>query len=260
MTSQGGAFNTALYDGYMIRSQHEYDYGDYGSSDMFATRAQQAANGETVQPFSFEGEPIASTDGAGMVASKRPQIAKARRDLVNVLKNGGRTKAPQATAEAQVAFDCWLEETQPVHMKECRDRFGKSLQTAQAAVEPEPESAPTAEPEAMEPEQSTVYFGFDDANVQDSETGKIADAARAYKNMPDGTQLSITGHADRAGADTYNRKLSTERARNVKAALVARGVPASAISVAARGESEPAVSTGDGAREAGNRRVEIVVG
>lgn len=258
MTTQGSAFNAALYDGYMMHSEHEYGYGDYASSDVYANRAAQAADGDRVQPFSLEGEPISSTDGAGMVESKSPQIVEARRALMDVMNNGGRTDAPQATAEAQVAFDCWLEETQPAHMQECRERFDKALKTAQAAVEPE--AKPTAAAEPMEPERATVYFGFDDADVQSGETGKIADAVKAYNDMPEGAELSVTGHADRAGADDYNRTLSIERARNVKAALVARGVPASAISVAARGEGQTAVSTPDGAREAANRRVEIVVG
>ena len=42
-------------------------------------------------------------------------------------------------------------------------------------------------------------------------------------------------------------------------ALVSDGVPATAISVVGRGESQPLVQTTDGVREPQNRRVEIVM-
>jgi OOP family OmpA-OmpF porin len=41
--------------------------------------------------------------------------------------------------------------------------------------------------------------------------------------------------------------------------LIARGVKEGGISVAGRGEAEPAVPTEDGVREPANRRVEIIL-
>ncbi len=49
------------------------------------------------------------------------------------------------------------------------------------------------------------------------------------------------------------------RANSVRDALVARGVKAHGISLAGRGEAEPAVPTADGVREPANRRVEIIL-
>ena len=45
----------------------------------------------------------------------------------------------------------------------------------------------------------------------------------------------------------------------VAALIVTGGVAADKITVAGRGESEPAVPTADGVREAKNRRVEIIL-
>jgi OOP family OmpA-OmpF porin len=70
---------------------------------------------------------------------------------------------------------------------------------------------------------------------------------------------SVTGHADRAGPEAYNLDLSLRRANAVRDALIQRGVKASGISVAGRGEAEPAVPTADGVPEAANRRVEIIL-
>ena len=45
----------------------------------------------------------------------------------------------------------------------------------------------------------------------------------------------------------------------VKAAMIRGGIPANAIVVIGRGESQPLVPTADGVREPQNRRVEIVI-
>jgi outer membrane protein OmpA-like peptidoglycan-associated protein len=72
-------------------------------------------------------------------------------------------------------------------------------------------------------------------------------------------RITATGHADTSGPENYNMALSLRRANAVKDALVREGVPATAIAVIGRGESQPLVPTADGVREPQNRRVEIVV-
>jgi OOP family OmpA-OmpF porin len=254
---QGGAFNEALYEGYVDRSQHEYDYGDYETSDMYAMRAQQAAAGQTVQPLPVDGGEF-RVDEPSTQESKLPALREARNDLTAVLRQNGRTKAPQAAAEAQVMYDCWVEESQPDHIKECRGRFNEALRTAQNAVEPQQaESAPEApEQESMEPESFTVYFGFDSAQLTSearNTLGQVADAAEANPEA----EISATGFTDTVGPEDYNQDLSFRRAQTVKDALSGRGVEADRIGTAARGESQLAVETADGVREPRNRRVEI---
>ena len=72
-------------------------------------------------------------------------------------------------------------------------------------------------------------------------------------------RITATGHADRSGPEDYNMALSLRRANAVKDALVRDGVPATAISVIGKGETQPLVQTADGVREPQNRRVEIVL-
>ena len=71
--------------------------------------------------------------------------------------------------------------------------------------------------------------------------------------------ISITGYTDRSGTDAYNLKLSERRADAARAALIAAGIPADAITTAWKGESENAVPTADGVKEQANRRDEIIV-
>ena len=71
--------------------------------------------------------------------------------------------------------------------------------------------------------------------------------------------MTLTGHADRSGADAYNMALSLRRGAATKDELVRNGVPANAIVIIGKGESAPLVPTADGVREPQNRRVEIVL-
>jgi OmpA-OmpF porin, OOP family len=69
--------------------------------------------------------------------------------------------------------------------------------------------------------------------------------------------LVVTGHTDRVGSLEANDRLSLQRAQAVRDRLVAAGATPARISVAGRGEREPAVPTDDEVAEPRNRRVEI---
>jgi outer membrane protein OmpA-like peptidoglycan-associated protein len=103
-----------------------------------------------------------------------------------------------------------------------------------------------------------VFFDFDRSNITDTAATTIRQAANDAK-AGRSTRIGVTGHADRSGADAYNMALSLRRGNAVKDQLVREGIPATAIAVVGRGESQPLVQTADGVREPQNRRVEIVL-
>jgi outer membrane protein OmpA-like peptidoglycan-associated protein len=109
-------------------------------------------------------------------------------------------------------------------------------------------------------EKYMVFFDFDrsDLTIEAADIlKKVVDNAKAGKV----TSIELTGHADRAGSDAYNIKLSERRANAVKKQLIRLGLPAAEIDTVAKGERPPLlVQTGDGVREPQNRRVEIVYG
>jgi outer membrane protein OmpA-like peptidoglycan-associated protein len=72
-------------------------------------------------------------------------------------------------------------------------------------------------------------------------------------------QVEVIGYTDTLGDAPYNQKLSLERANAIKDRLVHDGLNSSSISVAGRGELDPAVATGPQVSEPPNRRVEITV-
>jgi hypothetical protein len=66
-------------------------------------------------------------------------------------------------------------------------------------------------------------------------------------------------HKYSSSSSSDSMALSLRRADAVRAALIVGGISPDAITVAGRGESEPAVPTPDGVKEQVNRRVEIIV-
>ncbi len=128
-------------------------------------------------------------------------------------------------------------------------------------VEPKPAPKPAPKPEpkpAPIPGPFLVYFDFDKADITASAAKIIADAADAYRRF-DIVSVRAQGHTDSAGRSNYNDILAQRRAEAVRAALIAEGVPAEAISVASFGEHDLAVRTDDNVREDRNRRVEIIL-
>jgi OOP family OmpA-OmpF porin len=212
-----------------------------------------AARGETVQP-----EAIGARD---LPADNVGELTSARQRLVSALSAGAaQTKALDA-AEAQVAFDCWMQEQeediQPDDIAACRDRFMTAMARleaqppAAAAPAPPPPPAPMAEPM---PGPFTVNFEFDDAELTADARATLADVVAAAQRS-DIQAINITGYTDLSGAEAYNQVLSERRANSVIEFLVGSGVDAAGIVGRGLGESNPVVATEE--PEARNRRVEI---
>ena len=123
--------------------------------------------------------------------------------------------------------------------------------------QPQPAPPPPPPPPAAAP-SFMVFFDWDRSNLSSQALNTIRQAAGAYKTKGS-ARITATGHTDTSGPEAYNMALSLRRANTVKDALVREGVPATAIAVIGRGESQPLVQTADGVREPQNRRVEIVI-
>lgn len=74
-----------------------------------------------------------------------------------------------------------------------------------------------------------------------------------------GVEVQITGHTDTVGSDADNDRLSLNRAREIRDALVARGLNPAITRAVGRGERELLIPTPDNTPEERNRRVEVIV-
>jgi OmpA-OmpF porin, OOP family len=243
----GSPFTQALtseYQAYVAEEKSEYDWGN---ADHFAQKGLLAAGGANVEP-----EDLANWD---IPADKQAELAAARARLMTALNGGARDAKPQDAARAQVRFDCWVEEQDENHEDDKIAACKNDFMAAMDALEKK-QMAETMAP--MSPANFTVYFDFDKSVINPAGQVVINQVlAAAAQHAP--SSVSVTGHTDRAGPEDYNMALSLRRADSVRSALIAGGVAADKITVAGRGESEPAVPTADGVREAKNRRVEIIL-
>lgn len=104
-----------------------------------------------------------------------------------------------------------------------------------------------------------MLFDFDSAQPR-PEAAQILDliADSMRRDVPD-AQLTLLGHTDAVGSDSYNDDLSLRRARGVFQALVDRGGNAAQLSTVAVGKKQPIASNATAEGRARNRRVELLV-
>lgn len=121
------------------------------------------------------------------------------------------------------------------------------------------------QPEPREPEEPLiVYFDFDRDVIKAEYTSALEEQARRLLDDA-GLCVSIEGHADEKGTDSYNDELSMRRSRAVRDFLAARNVPAERMQLSAFGERVPAAAnrTPEGldnpAGRALNRRVKLIM-
>lgn len=254
---KGSAFSQALSREYLVLANFEADeMVDWRDAQRFTRKGLRAAMGEMVPPEDFGRWRIATGHQAALSA--------ARARLMAALGAGAPKAAPNDAARAQANFDCWVEQQeenwQVEHIATCRSGFEAAMGNLEKVLadlgKPVPVRRQLAALKASEvPPVFQLRFGFDSYLLDDN--GREAVGRAALLILETGNDLAITGHADRAGPETYNLALSMRRAAAVKSALVERGVDPGKIRVRAAGEIEPLVQTKDGMREPKNRRVEI---
>lgn len=135
------------------------------------------------------------------------------------------------------------------------------------APEPEPEPVMVAEAEEVEEVMAeeeiildpefNIFFDWDRADIT-PEARQILESVSsvaAERNIP---AIVLSGHTDTSGARDYNMELSRKRAVAAQNVLGGLGYNGRMV-VQALGEADLLVPTGDGVREAQNRRVKITL-
>ncbi len=108
------------------------------------------------------------------------------------------------------------------------------------------------------PASFAVYFasGSDQLSTAAHNVISRVAAAEAQANA----RIAVAGFTDATGNSARNLDLSRRRAENVRAALIAAGVPEHLVALVWHGEEGLQVPTADGVAAAENRRVVILVG
>lgn len=272
LNADGNGYRDTLVRQYRQLASYEHDeMKDDHSANIYAEKAVVAARDGDVPPE----DPQAWNVDA-------PDIQQGYMQLESAKTHGGAKHEPVSMAIAQSRFDCWVEQQnegfQPADIARCREGFHGAIgrveqkvaeaqrmrsqkQTEKAAVSTM--KTKTTAPKTASREEKLPFrllFPFDSATLQPQDEATINKIARAIKTR-DPQAVYIDGYADRAGPAAYNRKLSKERAKNVREALARRGVKNVQVRISTdwHGESDPAVDTADGVRNQFNRRVTVSV-
>ncbi len=266
ITPEGTVFNQTLYNQYLNLSKERDNLlgTDRTDAELFNHKALLAGRNSAVQNDSVYDRELKSQE--------RVPFFIAQERLYMVFDKGGRELAAVETATAQVAYDCWIEATEgkrPKDANECRQRFEDAMAKAEEKagyeiavleVEAPVVVAPTPEPVIVPVPPQEYYvlpFEFDTTTLTPEGEEQLAKAINDIGTIEE-LKISLRAHADRAGPENYNIKLSQRRAETVLNRLANAGVRESRIRIVeAVGESRSLVPTADGVRNQANRVVEI---
>ncbi len=143
------------------------------------------------------------------------------------------------------------------------------------APEPEPEVAtqPVEEHEGFKPVEEPppppkpnlanirfedVHFEYDKYDIMWSDKSKIQDMAQTLKDNPE-LFVTIEGHCDERGTNTYNRSLGDKRASTVQEFLYSLGVLKTRTSTVSYGEEKPLCTEQNESCWQKNRRAHFLV-
>ncbi|UCH75624.1 MAG: OmpA family protein [Rhodospirillales bacterium] len=238
----GSEFSQNLYRGYIGLAENEYAEADYKDSDRFAVRATEAGRGGAMPPEDIGARKLPAENIA--------EMTDARAGLVAALEAGAAEQNPAGAAQAQIMFDCWMQEQeenrQPGDIARCRDGFYVAFESL---------SPPPALSEAV---RFIIYFPTDKAVLDPQAERVIAEAQAAAAKLGEPV-VKISGHTDTVGTAAYNQTLSALRADAVAKILASGDMPIRELITEAHGKTQPAVLTADETAEPRNRRVEIIL-
>ncbi len=101
-----------------------------------------------------------------------------------------------------------------------------------------------------------IHFDFNKATLK-PESQKAVLSTVALMQRYNDLVLSVHGHTDNKGSDTYNAQLSSDRAAAVMGAIVNHGISAERLQSKGHGEEDPIASNDTDEGRAQNRRVEL---
>lgn len=105
---------------------------------------------------------------------------------------------------------------------------------------------------------SNITFAVDQSDITPGFYETLNSVALVLKEY-NKTIVSVYGHTDSTGSDSYNQQLSQRRALSVSNYLAAQGVAAGRLQAIGYGESRPVADNSSEGGRAANRRVEIVI-
>ncbi len=105
---------------------------------------------------------------------------------------------------------------------------------------------------------NNIFFETGKATLKPESFPELDRTVEFLKNNPT-MEIEIAGHTDNVGSETFNQKLSENRAKSVEAYIVEHGINESRLKAVGYGESRPIAFNSDDEGRQKNRRVEFEV-
>ena len=171
-----------------------------------------------------------------IVEQTRQELSQSQKTL-RASELSGEMAAEQLAAEQQARADA--------------DQRAAEALAALAAVKQEPRGMVITL-------SGSVLFAFDKSDLLPAARARLNQVADVLMTTPE-RNLTIEGHTDSQGSDSYNLDLSQRRADEVRNYLVQRGYQADRIKAHGLGEGHPIADNASAEGRANNRRVEIII-
>lgn len=101
-----------------------------------------------------------------------------------------------------------------------------------------------------------INFDSGKFNIKPNDLQFLEKASGYMKKLPPNVKIEIGGHTDNRGGDAYNQKLSENRAKSVRAALVGLGVKSEMLEERGYGKNKPKDTNDTDDGRFRNRRIE----
>lgn len=113
-------------------------------------------------------------------------------------------------------------------------------------------------PEGLALNVGRVAFESGSSTLSPNSRSAVEQIAQALRTWPE-ARIAVHGHTDSSGSQATNEELSLARARSVRAALIAAGLPRDRVEALGFGSRRPIADNATPEGRTLNRRVEVVV-
>ena len=240
-----GALDERLTEAQRREARLESEAGRLASEEVIS-RKEAGAKGEEAAEAESVAEEASSQSSA---ATLEREAAVQRLEEAKSAAEQARTKSASAEEEAR---------RREQELEELRDKRERELSRMQEALSQIAETERTPLGLVVRLGEDALQFDFDDDKIR-VENRELLSRIAGVLLGSHGYQLTIYGHTDDQGAETYNQRLSERRAQAVERYLAQAGVSQEIMHAEGLGESSPrAAGASEEARQE-NRRVEIAV-
>ena len=214
------------------------------TEDTAAARRRAAAAEESARDATISSERAAEDAELARLeaanAGQRASVADQRAADAERASLDAQTEARLAREEAEETRRVAAEEMN--RLNEALGRIADTRRTALGLV--------------MSLDEAYLKFDFDQAVLR-PESREILSRIAGILFTADDFAVTVSGHTDARGAETYNQRLSERRARSVADYLIEAGLPAELFTVEGLGKSQLLDSGRTEDAHARNRRVEL---